>query len=156
MSSNRLEHSLTWLSRFALVFSVGIVAWNWSELPDRIPLKFDALGEPKRWGPKASILILPAISVFVYGVLSFAYRQPATGLLSLNRKPSPARQRLQQSGVAWIRALVLLLLAYLTSRIVEVGQGKSADLGPTFFVLMGAVLLASVILSVKSFQTRGE
>ena len=53
-----------------------------------------------------------------------------------------------------MRALVLLLFTYLTSRVIEVTQGKVNDLSSAFSVFMGAVVLASVILSVRSMRTR--
>ena len=53
-----------------LVLFVGFIAMSWGELPDKIPGHYNAAGIVDRWGNKGEILILPVITILLYGGLS--------------------------------------------------------------------------------------
>lgn len=61
---------LDWLKEIIAAFSViglfGILIFYFPDLPDKIPAHFNDFGEVDRFGSKASIWVLPILSVLLY------------------------------------------------------------------------------------------
>ena len=54
------------------LLGIGYLAFNWSALPELVPMHFGLLGQPDGWAPKPVALFLPFIALFLYGNLTFA------------------------------------------------------------------------------------
>ena len=54
-----------------LLLPLLYLAYVWNALPASVPIHFDAKGEPNGWGGKATELILPGITIFVYFITFF-------------------------------------------------------------------------------------
>ncbi len=57
-----------WLSVVVALLPFVILTFVWAELPDRVPQHWNARGEVDRYGPKASLLLVPFITWFVLGI----------------------------------------------------------------------------------------
>ena len=66
----RFQKMLEIVGIILLVLFVGFIAMSWGELPDKIPGHYNAAGIVDRWGNKGEILILPVITILLYGGLS--------------------------------------------------------------------------------------
>lgn len=65
------------LSALLLMLFIALIALNYSNLPDRIPGHYNAFGEIDRWGSKVEILFLPAITLFIYFILTLLTLYPS-------------------------------------------------------------------------------
>lgn len=66
----RFQKMLEIVGIILLVLFVGFIAMSWGELPDKIPVHYNAAGVIDIWGNKGEILILPVITILLYGGLS--------------------------------------------------------------------------------------
>lgn len=96
-------------------------------LPDRIPTHFDITGQPNAWGNPRMLLLLPLLSLALYGMITFLSRRPAAF-----NYPAPVtaqnRNRLHRLAVemlAWLKTEVIALFALIqffairTARVAE-------------------------------------
>ena len=54
----------------SIIASIVYLILNFSDLPDQIPIHFNAKGEADSFGSKSTIWIIPFMSVFQYGLLT--------------------------------------------------------------------------------------
>ena len=48
----------------------------WSTIPAQIPAHYNAAGEVNRWGSKSELIVLPIISVLLYGLITLIEHYP--------------------------------------------------------------------------------
>ena len=98
---------------------VGVAAYlllAWNQIPDQIPGHYNALGEVNRWGSKSELIILPIISVVIYGMITLIERFPQiwnTGV-KITEENRTVVYRLLKSLIAVVKMFVLLMFASLT------------------------------------------
>lgn len=88
-----------------LLAAVGVVAFRYVDLPDLIPLRFDAAGRPNLLGPPTDLLKLPLGGVVVL-LLNFAL-----GIWLNPREPLLAR--MLWVGAALVQAILLIAVVRL-------------------------------------------
>ena len=57
-----------------LVMLVGTIVWlivTWDNIPDEVPMHFNAGGEIDRMGDKVEIIVMPIFSWLLYGIMAF-------------------------------------------------------------------------------------
>jgi uncharacterized membrane protein len=131
---NKLLNRFIWL----VIFAPGIyLAFTWSKLPDTIPLHFDIKGNTDRYGDKkellAPVILLSALSLFVYFIFANAYR------LDPKKYAAENKSRLQRIGFA-----VAVFLAALTCMIIYTGINGSSRFDISL-ILGGVGLLFAII-----------
>jgi uncharacterized membrane protein len=52
------------------VLHIAYVFWYWGLLPEKIPVHFDLLNNPNRWGSKKTLIIIPLIHFGILALLS--------------------------------------------------------------------------------------
>ncbi len=75
-----LSEQEIWLVRMiisAIVGSFLIIAINYMQIPESVPIHFNGAGKPDAWGPKAMLWILPVIMGLVIFLLLRVSRKPA-------------------------------------------------------------------------------
>ena len=60
------------LACFLFLATVGIVATNWSSLPATVPIHFNALGNPDRFGDKGMVWRIPFVAAVLFALLTVA------------------------------------------------------------------------------------
>lgn len=128
---------LTWLV-FLVILVPGIyLAISWNDLPEKIPMHFDLNGNADRYGNKQELLtmviLLPAISLFVYFLLANIYR--------IDPKKYAEENRVRLKRIAF--ALVLFLSA-LTCLIIHSASAGSSTFDISL-VLAAVGLLFAII-----------
>ena len=103
----------------SLLSIVGVVVYlilAWNTIPDKIPGHYNAAGEVNRWGSKSELIVLPIMSVLLYGLITLIERYPQiwnTGV-RVTEENRAAVYRLLKSMISLVKMLVLLVLASLT------------------------------------------
>lgn len=145
------------LALLGLVLSMVPTAYAWPHLPERVPTHFGASGQPDGWGPKAMLLLLPAISAVMYAVLTVAARYPHTFnyLVPITAENAEAQYRNAVTMLRAMKAEMTCLLGYLTWQSVQVALGRSAGLGDWFLPVTLVVVFGTVAHFLwKSYQLR--
>lgn len=73
---SRTEVLLDRLVIVGLILLVLIPLFNYGDLPDEIPIHFNAQGEADGWGNKSTILVIPVLGVLLSLVLFFLLKRP--------------------------------------------------------------------------------
>lgn len=56
--------------------AVVLLLFNWSKLPETVPIHFNFKGEADGWGSKYSLIILPTLTITFYSFLSVFEKKP--------------------------------------------------------------------------------
>ena len=59
--------------------TIGIPVYlliNWNQIPDSIPMHYDAMGNVDRWGDKGELIVLPIITLIMCLAISIIERFP--------------------------------------------------------------------------------
>ncbi|HIZ25658.1 DUF1648 domain-containing protein [Barnesiella sp. An55] len=132
-----------------------LAAWVvgvWIQFDNRaeVPLHFNAQGEVDRWGDASTALLLPAIALVLYGLLTWLQRHPKwcnypVEITDANREPV---YRQMSHIVGRIKTLVMCLFLYIT---MGVAQMVAVSL---FLILIFA--LAILLIIVAGWMTMGK
>ena len=67
------------LDTICWILVIGIPVFlliNWKQIPDSIPMHYDAMGNVDRWGTKGELIVLPIITVIMCSFMSIIERFP--------------------------------------------------------------------------------
>ena len=116
-----------------------ILAWN--TIPAKIPAHYNAAGEVNRWGSKSELIVLPIISVLLYGLITLIEHYPQgwnTGVRITDENRTVV-YRLLKNLIAWVKMITLSIFGSLT-----VISSLSLNL-PIWFMLAFLVVLFGII-----------
>lgn len=121
----------------ALLAQFLIVLAAWPEIPDQVPRHFDAAGQADDWGSKATLLLLPAVNFVVFVMMTVISRFPHISSMPVEVTPLNARRvyRLVRFQTIWLKAVVALVLTYMSWRTIEQARGGVQGLGVGFLPL---------------------
>ena len=139
------------LEALALALLCGLLLYiylQWEQIPARVPLHFNALGEIDRWGNKTSLLILPGVAVFAYLLLTVTafFPQFWNVPVQVTAVNQAAVHRCLQSMQLLIKAEVMAVLGYLTLQAARATALTAAFLPVMLAVLLGTTLFFSIRL----------
>ena len=153
-----------WLEEIALLVlglntAITVLALFGShQLPERIPVHFDAMGHPNGWGSPAMVLVLPATTLIIYllftVVTSFpgAFKYPVK-VTSLNRR---RLYDLALDLMAWLKAEIVSLLTWMQWVTIAVARNPERHM-PAMTVAALVVVFATVTFySVLMFKVGKE
>ena len=135
------------LDVLALLLLLGTIVFlivSWTHIPDTVPTHFNAKGGIDGWGGKASLLMLPAVGVVLYVVLS---------LSKTLRFRSPGKEVRFSAPELMFPSLKLALsagFAYMT-----VCGAKARPLGMWYMpVFLALIFLPIVVFAVLMLRRR--
>jgi uncharacterized membrane protein len=142
-----IAETISLLALAALAFIAINVFHGPHPLPDRIPVHFNAAGQPNGWGSPGALLFLPILAAGLYLLLTVIARFPS--LFNYPVKVTDAnRSRLEPLGqglLAWIKAEILLLFVWIEFGWVQAIRGPMRAFGMTPIVVSGAALAVTLI-----------
>jgi len=124
----------------ALVAMFAIVAAHWGEIP-RPRLRFLPPRAVHPWDPRIVLAIMMALGSATYVLLSLSGRFQKL----MNIEVPYARQQLLSMTIV-LKAVVMLLLAYLSWTLVAVVTGHGRGLRPGYLALFVAAVPVPLIL----------
>lgn len=144
-------------SDIALFLVIGLwVLWLagvYGDLPDSIPVHFDATGEPDARGRRAMIWSLPVVALITnFMVLVVPRRVPEMinypRTIHDGNRESQVRLVMQfMSGIAWVITLMFIFISWITVRTALDGRPPAGS-GIGIWVLM-ALLFGSIAVYVR-------
>lgn len=145
------------LALLGLMVIVGYAIYQYPRLPGTIPSHFNGSGIPDDYSGKASIWFLPAISGFIYVMLSLIVLIPHQFNYAVRITPENALKQYAMAIrlVRYLKTMVIWLFFYITHATVQVAAGKESGLGPWLIpVLFGVILIPLVIYFILAFRNR--
>jgi uncharacterized membrane protein len=152
-----------WLEGVALValglqISITVRAFFGSDrLPERIPVRFDAMGHPTGWGSPAMLLLLPAITFIVYLLFTVVTRFPGAfnypvKVTGVNRQKM---QSLALDMMSWLKIEIVMLLTWMQWVTVEMGRNPGQQI-PSMTPIALVAVFATVSLYIVSMYRAGR
>ena len=114
-----------------LILNLVVTGYCYPQLPDQIPLHFDAYGEVDRWGGQNTIWLTALLPVGIYGLLHLIpYVDP--------RKDSYEKH---ERGFQLVKVGVILFLLAIHGFILSFSMGYPSDIRPFVLFLVGSLFL---------------
>lgn len=154
---NAFENALEFLGAMGLLFMFAMVAQYWSNLPERIPSHFGISGLPDAWSGKGTLLILPVLSVVLYGGLTVLSRYPHIYNYAwpITPKNAAAQYRFARQMIIVLKTELVWIFAYINWQTMQTALGRAQGLGPAFLPIFLLMVFGSVgFYLYKGFQTR--
>ncbi|MBP1918481.1 DUF1648 domain-containing protein [Youngiibacter multivorans] len=141
------------ISALLLCLFISYIALSWYNLPDLIPGHYNAFGEIDRWGPKAEILFLPAVTLFVFFILTLISHYPSLWNVPRirNEENAAAVYSCLKTMLVLLKLEIIILFFYLSSFSVS-GKNLPASYLP---VLLLVTLSTTAYFTVKSYRLAG-
>lgn len=143
--------SVEWVCEAVALLALAAILFTvisaWSDLPARIPMHFNAAGQPNGWGGKAGVLLLPGVSLFLYSVMTLAsFDSRLVNIPMQLDRSDPRVQALLRQLTIVLKAVILLTFFYLVRATVGTALHRTAGLGRWFLpACLGSVLGVIVI-----------
>ncbi len=132
----------------AVIALITLPIGFYAQLPDTIPIHFNASGQADGYGPKSSILVIPAIGIAIY-----------LGLTVLNRFPHLFNypktitehnyERQYRIATKMMRSLNLIVtagFAYIAFSIVTNGLSGSDNMHPLFLPIFLTLIFGTTVV----------
>ena len=143
----KLQRWLEFMSIAVLLFLFVFLSSNWSSLPARIPLHFNANGLAESLGSKNSLLVLPVICTAMYALLTVVCFFPKTWNIPV-KLTDENRNRVYTVTRSFLVTLKFLLLLNFT--VIERSMVKMQPLDGLFvFIVLAGVFGVMTGFTVK-------
>ncbi|MEK4028533.1 DUF1648 domain-containing protein [Pseudobacillus sp. FSL P4-0506] len=145
LAKTMFEKVSTVVSLLFILANVIYLFTQWSQLPEQVPIHFNAKGEADGWGSKGMIWFLPFITFILWAGMTVLERKPSLynipHLTEENKDQMFANTRLMLNT---IKTEIILFLIYTSWQSVQWSYGKEVGLGyfelPVFLVVLFGTL----------------
>lgn len=157
LAKSRIEIALDVISLLAILSMIAYVAYEWRNMPERMPMHFNGKGEIDGWGNKMSLMALPLIGVIIYVGLTLLSKIP-----HVYNYPSPiteqnARRQYQNARllIHSMKTIILILFAFIEWSIIQSAKEGTAELNGWVLGLLLLLLFGTIIFFiVRSIQLK--
>jgi len=127
---------------------VVLIAASWGSLPEQIPHHFDVAGRPDAWGGKWVLVVLAAISVVLYAMLSAFGRIPHrfNYLWPITAANAPEQYRIAVSLLRILKTEAMFLFGFLTLRMIQ-SQGLGKGFVPILIATLGVTIFVHLVMA---------
>jgi uncharacterized membrane protein len=117
-----------------------------NHLPDKIPTHFNLAGQPDGWGSTAMLLLLPALTVAIYLLITVVALFPSVfnypvRVTAANR---PRLQALALQMIAWLKTELVCILALIQISTIAVARRHSVGLNPALLPVSIVVVFTTI------------
>ena len=150
-----VDWALEVLALASLVSLLGLVAGYWTQLPERIPTHFGASGRPDGWGGRSMLLLLPLVTLVMYGTLTLVGQFPQHFNYTWRITPENAlaQYRAARRLLSSLKLILVSMFTWVAWVTIRAALGGEASLGGSFFPLVfgsiSGVLVAYLYLSSR-------
>jgi uncharacterized membrane protein len=125
--------------------------YNYAELPDTIPTHFDGKGEIDDYGSKLTIWIVPGIATIMYVGLFILNKFPHfhNYMINITEENALKNYRFSTRILRTVNFLCVLLMVFITYKIIESAKGTDFTLGNWFLpVVVGVSIILPIVLLI--------
>jgi uncharacterized membrane protein len=136
-----------------LVLLIGVLIYlffNWSNIPDKIPGHYNAMGEIDRMGSKGELLVIPIINWIMYIGLTVIARFPQTWNtgVTVTEENKERVYRVLKNMLITVKLIVVAIFSFLS---INSAQSKALPVWflPVFLLLMFGSIIFFIIKLVR-------
>ncbi|MBK8041740.1 MAG: DUF1648 domain-containing protein [Haliscomenobacter sp.] len=159
LEQTTLDQLLEWAGWGMLIVSWGLFAKHLPQLPDVIPIHFNARGIPDGYGSKAILWALPVVATVFYSGLTILNRFPHLFNYPVRIVPENARRQylLATRLIRYLKLSLVLVFYFLLRGAIETAAGRAPGLGAWFLPLvLGLVFIPLVVFLIQSMRARRD
>jgi uncharacterized membrane protein len=147
-----------WFDLAALTFlflSIVYLSLEWSGVPNRVPIHFNAAGEADNWGSKTAIILFPMLGILLWGVFTILERYPHryNYVVKITEGNAPLQYRSAVVLMRFLKNTIALLFAYLTVECVQIAKGIEEGLAwwvmPLFLTMIFSAIILYIVHSIR-------
>jgi len=119
-----------------------------------IPTHFDLAGHPNAYGPPQMLLILPAVALVLYLLITVVSRNPAVFNYPVRATPQN-RQRLQELAlnmIAFLKAETVILFALIQYQTIDSARNLQSTLPQSLMLIGIAVIFSTIALHIIAMR----
>jgi hypothetical protein len=144
--------------------ALAILLWvTWSalygptHLTGRIPTHFGLDGQPNAWGDPKMLLMLPAVALCLYLLMTIASRFPSAFNypVRVTAQNRPRLQRIALNMIAWLTAETVSLFATLQYFIVQAVRTQQNALPPWLMLMAIVVIFFTMAMHIAAMRRAG-
>lgn len=141
------------LEIIGLLFLVGMVVFiytQWNQIPQQVPMHYNALGEIDSWGSKYQTLILPTMSILLYifmTVISF-FPQIWNVPVQITDENKEAVYLSTKNLIIFIKVEILAIFFYLNYHTVT-AQPLSVIFLPIFMIIIFGTVIFFIVRIIR-------
>ncbi len=144
------------ISMASTVGLILITAFNYGDLPDKIPIHFDTKGVADRYGNKMELWVIPIIAIAVMALLWGISKIPHTFNYAVKITEENAAKQYELS-VKLMRVLAAVIgfgFFFIVWEIIKAAKGHQDGLNPFFLPLfLGAIFITIGYYLSKSLRS---
>ena len=116
MKKHPLDKLMNRMSLLVLLGTAVFLVLYWKDIPQKVPMHFNAAGEIDRWGSRAELLILPVISWLMYGLLTVVEQLPGAWNTGVKVTEENREQVYALLGhmLSTLKFLIMVMFAWIT------------------------------------------
>jgi uncharacterized membrane protein len=143
----RLEFYCEIVAAVALISLAVYLFSIWTKLPAQIPVHFNIMGQPDRWGSRNSFFPLFGIMVALYAGLSILQRFPHIYNYPFGLTPQNVHRQYQLARqlLTLIKTEIVCCFVFIHWGITHVARGRSQILGFWFAPIMVFAILITIV-----------
>jgi uncharacterized membrane protein len=138
--------------------ALALMVWvTWAALygPDPLPATiathFDMAGHANGWGSSKMLLLLPAVALSIYLVMTLVARAPGSFNypVRVTAENRPRLEKLSLKMIGWLKAEVLCLVAWLQNATIVAARHPAQGFAPP--VILVPVSIAVIFATIAGF-----
>ncbi|MNG01484.1 hypothetical protein D3C84_844670 [compost metagenome] len=150
LPKSRAETILDVISLIVIASTIAYIAYEWQNLPERIPMHFNGKGEIDGWGNKMSLIALPIIGIIVYTGLTLLSKAPHVYNYptSITAQNAGAQYQNARLFITILKAVIVVLFAFIEWTIIHTAKEGNADLNWWVFGFILLMLFGTIIFFI--------
>ncbi len=156
LKCTKLQIFLEVISILILMAMFAVLYFNWSNIPEKIPGHYNALGEIDRWGNKSELFLLPIISSFLYLLLTVVCRFPS--IWNVPTQITDKNRTFVYSNLLTmmilLKALVLMIFFFLNYNSMQ-AKALPVYFLPIFIIAVFAIIIFFTVRTMRIAKKLG-
>ena len=136
------------LAIFGLLTLSGMVIYFFPKLPETIPSHFNGSGQPDGYESKSFFWVLPALSVFLYILLTLINLFPNKFNYPVTITPKNAQKQYTMGTrlIRYIKMILVWMFFYINLSVIQGANHPGQGLGLWFMPVFLAILFIPIIV----------
>jgi hypothetical protein len=141
--------------------ALAILLWiTWAALygpralTGSIPTHFDLAGTPNAYGPPQMLLVLPAVAIVLYLLITIVGRNPAVFNYPVRVTPKnrPRLQDLALNMIAFLKAETVILFTLIQYQTIDSARNLHSSLPQSLMLTGIAVIFSTIALHILAMR----
>ena len=150
----KLLHAVSLIALAFLLWVTWSAIYGPNRLAGRIPTHFALNGQADAWGQPKMLLLLPAVAVFLYVMMTLVSRFPGAFNypVRVTAQNRPRLQRIAQNMIAWLTAETVCLFTALQYFIVQAIRTEHNALPPGLMIVAIVIIFFTMAIHIAAMR----